>query len=101
MTLRASGKCGRATPMARRRAGLDELVRAEAPEAAERIDALLALTETKVAALGDPWDQVLAAAKDSPERKAAEDTVTALQDLAAAFVDAGNKIGVLVLIPSE
>ena len=83
------------------RPGLDELVRAEAPDSATKIDALLASAESKVATLSDPWDRVLAASKDSPERKAAEDVVTVLQDLGTAFVEAGNKLGVLVLVPTE
>ena len=83
------------------RAGLNDLVRSQDPALADRIDGLLADTETKVAALGDPWDQVLAKPKDSPERKAAEDVVTALQALGTGLKDAGNRLGVLVLIPTE
>ena len=83
------------------RAGLNDLVRAQDATLADRIDGLLADTETKVAALGDPWDKVLAAPKDSPERKAAEDAVVALQALGTGLKDAGSKLGVLVLIPTE
>ena len=83
------------------RAGLDDLVRAQDAALADRIDGLLADTETKVAALGDPWDNVLATPKDSPERKAAEDVVTALQALGTGLKDVGSKLGVLVLIPTE
>ncbi len=68
---------------------------------ADRVDGLLADAETKVAALGDPWDQVLAAPKGSPERKAAEEVVNALQALGTGLKDAGSKLGVLVLIPTE
>ena len=85
----------------KKRPGLDELVRGRDAVLADRIDGLLADAETKVAALGDPWDQVLAKPKDSPERKAAEDVVTALQALGTGLKDAGNKLGVLVLIPTE
>jgi putative iron-regulated protein len=83
------------------RPGLDELVLAEAPESAAKVNALLAKAETRIAALGDPWDKVLASANDSPERKAAEDVVLVLQELSAALVEAGNKLGVLVLVPTE
>ena len=83
------------------RAGLNDLVRSQDAALADRIDGLLADTETKVAALGDPWDKVLSATKDSPERKAAEDVVVALQALGTGLKDAGNKLGVLVLIPTE
>ena len=83
------------------RPGLNDLVRSQDAALADRVDGLLADAETKVAALGDPWDQVLAAPKDSPQRKAAEDVVTALQDLGTGLKDAGGKLGVLVLIPTE
>ena len=83
------------------RDGLDDLVRSRDAATADEIDAMLKDTETKVAALGDPWDWVLAKPKGTPERNAAEAVVTALQNLGAAFVKAGNKLGVLVLIPSE
>ncbi len=83
------------------RAGINDLVRGLDAALADRIDGLLADAETKVAALGDPWDKVLAAPKDSPERKAAEDVVVALQALGTGLTDAGSKLGVLVLIPTE
>ena len=83
------------------RAGLNDLVRSLDAGLADRVDGLLADAETKVAALGDPWDQVLARPKDSPERKAAEDVVVALQALGTGLKDAGSKLGVLVLIPTE
>ena len=83
------------------RSGLDELVRSQDAAMADHIDGLLADTEAKIAALGDPWDQVLAKPKGSPERNAAEAVVTALQTLGSSLKDAGNKLGVLVLIPSE
>jgi putative iron-regulated protein len=83
------------------RAGLNDLVRSLDAGLADRVDGLLADAETKVAVLGDPWDQVLATPKDSPERKAAEDVVVALQALGTGLKDAGSKLGVLVLIPTE
>ena len=83
------------------RAGLNDLVRSLDAGLADRVDGLLADAGTKVAALGDPWDQVLAKPKDSPERKAAEDVVVALQALGTGLKDAGSKLGVLVLIPTE
>jgi putative iron-regulated protein len=83
------------------RPGLNDLVRSRDAGLADRIDGLLADAETKIAALGDPWDQVLAKPKDSPERKAAEDLVVALQTLGTSLKDVGSKLGVLVLIPTE
>jgi putative iron-regulated protein len=82
------------------RPGLDELLRAQDPELASRVDALFADAEAKVNALGDPWDQVLASPKDSPGRQAAEQAVASLQALADGLAAAGNRLGVLVLIPS-
>ncbi len=82
------------------RPGLDELLRAQDPELASRVDALFADAEAKVNALGDPWDQVLASPKDSPGRQAAEQAVVSLQALADGLAAAGNRLGVLVLIPS-
>ncbi len=84
----------------KQRAGLDELVRAQDAALADRIDGLLADAKAKIAVLGDPWDQVLAKPKGSPERNAAEEVVTALQALGSGLTSAGNKLGVLVLIPS-
>lgn len=83
------------------RPGLDELVRKLDAPAADRVDALLADTEAKFNALGDPWDSVLASPAGSPQRQAAEQAVASLQALSDGFVAAGNKLGVLVLIPSE
>lgn len=83
-----------------KRVGLDELVRGQNPALADKIDALLADTEAKIAALGDPWDAVLASPKGSPERLAAEQVVTALQALAVGLTGAGNQLGVLVLVPT-
>ena len=76
------------------------MVRAQNPSLADKIDALLADTETKIAALGDPWDQVLASPKGSPERMAAEAVVAALQELANGFTAVGTQLGVLVLVPA-
>jgi putative iron-regulated protein len=82
------------------RAGLDELVKSIDPATAENVGRLLADAEAKIDALGDPWDKVLASPEGSPERKAAEEAVTALQALGKGLSDAGAKLGVLVLIPA-
>jgi putative iron-regulated protein len=82
------------------RPGLDALVRRIDAPTADRVDALLADAEAKINALGEPWDKVLAAGKDSPERQAAEQAVASLQALSEGFVAAGNKLGVLVLVPN-
>ena len=80
-------------------AGLDTLMRKLDPEGAARIDAAFADVLTKIKALGDPWDQVLAAAPDSPPRKQAEAAVEALGVLAAELKKTGPVLGVLVQIP--
>ncbi len=77
----------------------DLTVKADEALAAE-VDALLADATAKVAALGDPWDQVLASEEGSPERAAAEEAVAALQALGDGLKRAGNTLGVLVQIPS-
>ena len=82
------------------RAGLDELVKSIDPATAENVGKLLADAEAKTAALGNPWDKVLASPEGSPERKAAEDVVAALQALGKGLTEAGSKLGVLVLIPA-
>jgi putative iron-regulated protein len=82
------------------RPGLDELVKSIDPATAENVGKLLADAETKIAALGNPWDKVLASPEGSLERKAAEDVVAALQGLGKGLSDAGAKLGVLVLIPA-
>ena len=81
-------------------AKLNELVKSLDPALAAKVDLLLTDAETKIAALGDPWDQVLASPKYSGERKNAEAVVTALQNLTDGLKQAGNKLGVLVLIPA-
>jgi putative iron-regulated protein len=82
-------------------ARISELVAAQDAELAKRIDGLFANTESKIAALADPWDKVLASPPDSPARADAEAVVTSLQNLADGLKAAGNKLGVLVLIPTE
>jgi len=79
--------------------GIDDLLKILAPEEAVRIDALMAEAKAKVDALGDPWDQVLASAKDSPQRQAGEAAVKALGDLASALKASGGQLGVLIQIP--
>lgn len=81
--------------------GLGGLVAGLDADLAKKIDGLIADTTAKVAALHDPWDQVLASPQGSPERQKAEDAVAALQALGEGFAQAGRKLGVLVQIPSE
>ncbi len=82
------------------KAGLNALTAKRDAALAALVDGLFADAEMKIAALGDPWDKVLASPKGSPARKDAEAVVVALQALAAGLKDVGSKLGVLVLIPS-
>ncbi|MBK8457792.1 MAG: iron-regulated protein [Phyllobacteriaceae bacterium] len=82
-----------------KRPGLSALMRRVDGAEAAKIDGLFAQAETRIAALGDPWDRVLAASPGSPERQAAEAAVAALQALGEGLRSAGAKLGVLVLIP--
>jgi putative iron-regulated protein len=80
--------------------GMRDLVAKVDPAFATEIDGLLADTIAKIATLGDPWDQVLAAAPDTQARKDAEAAVASLGVLADGFKRAGAKLGVLVQIPT-
>ena len=83
------------------RPGLDDLVFGIDSALADKLTVLFNDTEAKVNALGDPWDRVLAAPKDSPKRQAAEALVVSLQALADGLSEAGNTLGVLVLVPKS
>jgi putative iron-regulated protein len=80
--------------------GMRDLVAKADPAIAGEVDALLADATAKIAATGDPWDQVLAASPDSQARKDAEAAVASLGALAEGIKRAGEKLGVLVQIPS-
>lgn len=79
--------------------GLDDLLRKLDPDRAKKIDALMDDATSKISALGQPWDSVLAGDPASPERKAGEDAVAALGALSAELKSAGTTLGVLVQIP--
>ena len=64
------------------------------------MSALLADATAKVAALGDPWDKVLASPEGSPGREAGEQAVQALTKLGDGFKKVGDKLGVVVQIPA-
>ena len=81
-------------------AKLMDLVAGRDTVLAKRVSGLLLEAEVKINKLADPWDQVLASPKDSPERQNAEAVVTALQALAKGLTDVGSNLGVLVLIPT-
>jgi putative iron-regulated protein len=82
------------------RPGLDQLVAARDPALADKVTGLLNAAEAAVADLDRPFDRVLAAPPDSAPRAEAEAAVAALSALGEGLKEAGNRLGVLVLIPS-
>jgi putative iron-regulated protein len=80
--------------------GLGDILAKSDEALAKSISDLLLDAEVSINKLGDPWDKVLASPKNSPERKDAEAVVASLQNLADGLKKAGNKLGVLVLIPT-
>ncbi len=82
------------------RPGLDALVASLDPALADRVNGLLNMADAAIADLDRPFDRILAAPPDSAKRKEAEAAVKALSALGEGFKAAGQKLGVLVLIPS-
>ena len=62
------------------------------------LDARFAKAEAAIAAMPRPFDRMLASAPDSAGRAAGEAAVTAPQELGAGLRDAGNALGVLVIV---
>jgi putative iron-regulated protein len=80
-------------------AGFDALLAGIDPALNQRVIAAFDRAEAAVAALDTPYDGILASPAGSTARTEAEAAVTALKDLADALRSAGNRLGVLVLIP--
>ena len=80
------------------RPGLRLLFIGEYADLGARLDAAFADTEIKIAALGDPWDQVLATPAGSPEKLAGEEVVKGLILVGKTLVEVGNTLGVKVLV---
>ena len=78
--------------------GLASVLRPLRPALADDLDARFAKAEAAIAAMPRPFDRMLASAPDSAERAAGEAAVTALQELGAGLRDAGNALGVLVIV---
>lgn len=80
--------------------GIDTLVTAEADaDLAGKISAGFERAETALAAMNAPYERFLAPASGSPERGTAEAAVRALTDLARDLREAGNRLGILVVVP--
>jgi putative iron-regulated protein len=81
--------------------GLSKLAETHDAKSASDVTAALSQTAGIIEALGDPWDQVLASPKGSDARNKAQELVVALETLSDKLKVVGNKLGVLVLMPSE
>ncbi len=80
------------------RLGLRSLFTGDYAALGAKLDAAIAKTETNVAALGDPWDQVLATPAGSPEKLAGEEVVKNLEEVGNIMIEVGNTLGVKVLV---
>ncbi len=79
--------------------GLDALVKATNAELADKIEAGFDRATQALSAMDAPYDRFLAPAPGSPERAAGEEAARALTDLARDLRQAGNQLGVLVVVP--
>ncbi|HMQ93707.1 MAG TPA: imelysin family protein [Amaricoccus sp.] len=79
--------------------GLDALIAGADAGLAAEIDAAFARAETALLALDAPYARFLAPAAGSRERATAEQAVRALTDLGRELRRAGNRLGVLVVVP--
>ncbi|HMR31994.1 MAG TPA: imelysin family protein [Geminicoccaceae bacterium] len=80
-------------------AGFDALVAELDPALDDRVVAAFDTAERSIAALDVPYDGILASPPGSPARAEGRAAVIALTDLAAALRAAGNRLGVLVVVP--
>jgi putative iron-regulated protein len=79
--------------------GFDALLSDAAPELAADVAAAFDRAEASLSALDAPYSRFLAPPPGSAERAAAENAVRALTDLGHQLRRAGNRLGVLVVIP--
>lgn len=79
--------------------GLDKLVEATDAELAAKIATEFEAAETALGAMSAPYERFLAPASGSPERATAEAAVKALTNLARDLRQAGNRLGILVVVP--
>lgn len=79
--------------------GLDRLVEQTDPELATRIAEGFERSATTLGAMDAPFERFLAPPAGSAERRTAEQAVRALTDLARDLRQAGNSLGVLVVVP--
>ena len=79
--------------------GLDKLLVQADAELAAKVAAGFEKAEAALAAMDAPYERFLASPTGSPERATAEAAVRALTDLARDLRQAGNRLGVLVVVP--
>lgn len=79
--------------------GLDALVAATNADLGAKIEAGFDRAAAAVGAMDAPYARFLKPASDTPERAAAEEAARALSDLARDLRQAGNSLGVLVVVP--
>lgn len=79
--------------------GLDALVLATDADLAAKIEAGFERAATALGAMNAPYARFLKPASGSPERATAEEAVRALTDLGRDLRQAGNRLGVLVVVP--
>ena len=80
-------------------AGIDTLLARIDSGLNDRVIAAFNRAENAVAALDVPYDRILASSQDSAARAEAREAVTALRDLAGVLRAAGNRLGVIVIVP--
>jgi putative iron-regulated protein len=81
------------------RAGLETLLREIDPELESKVADGFATAKAAVAELDAPYERFLAPPSGSAERLAAEAAVKALTNLARDLRQAGNRLGILVVVP--
>lgn len=78
---------------------LDALVDATDADLSARITAGFAAAEAALGAMGAPYERFLAPPSGSPERATADAAIKALTNLARDLRQAGNRLGILVVVP--
>ncbi|EDX85612.1 hypothetical protein S7335_3313 [Synechococcus sp. PCC 7335] len=81
--------------------GLDELLASVAPELNQQMIAALDQTQTTIAQISTPFDQVLVSPPGSEERAVVESAIVALEDQAELIVEVGSALGVEAEILAE
>ena len=76
-----------------------DLIRWKSPVLGRRLEAAMVNAKRHAAGLHVPFDALLGAVPDSPERLQAEATVTAMHDLALALKASAELLGLQIVIP--